>query len=182
MYCLIPILILMAMYVVFVKTDFYIPKPKRIENEKGLTASIVKEVVKMTTTTDTLFLIVYNPSRICGSQIYPRSRFSEKMDVFEYGIKSQYYFDQEKSFPAVYKNNGITIVTGRSSTGPEGCGCFRSVLVNFEQEKMSEKKVYEVQYKAIGNDKVEIAITDFNTREVLKAMDFVLNANRWMLQ
>lgn len=181
-FSLLVIVILITAYFVYIKTDFYIPKPKRIVNEKGLTASIVKEVAKMGTIKDTLFLIVYNPSLICGSQIYPRSRFSEKMDAFEYGVKSQYYFDQEKSFLAVYQDNGMTIVTGRSSTGPEGCGCFRSSIVNFEQEKMSEKQVYEVQYKAMGKDKVEIAITNFNTNEELQVMDFVLNANHWDLK
>lgn len=47
---------------------------------------------------------------------------------------------------------------------------------------MSEKQVYEVQYKAMGKDKVEIAITNFNTNEELQVMDFVLNANHWDLK
>ncbi|MEO4006529.1 hypothetical protein AAFN64_13450 [Flavobacterium sp. CAU 1735] len=176
------IVILITAYFVFIKTDFYMPESKRIANEKGLAASIVNEVAKIATTKDTLFLIVYNPFLICGSEIHSRSPFNEKMEALKYAIKSQYYFDQMTSFPPVYKNNDITIVTGTSSTGYEGCGCFRSAIVNFEHENMSEKNVYEVQYNAIGKDKVEIAITNFNTREELQVMDFVLNANNWILK
>jgi len=65
---------------------------------------------------------------------------------------------------------------------PEEVQPARSAVVNFEHEKMSEKQVYEVQYKAMGKDKVEIAITNFNTNEELQVMDFVLNANHWDLK
>ncbi len=181
-FSLLVIVILITSYFVFIKTDFYMPKSKQIENEKGLTASIIKEVAKMTTTKDTLFLIVYNPSLICGSEVHTKSPFTEKMDALKYAIKTEYYFDQTTSFPPVYKNNDVTIVTGRSSKGGEGCGCFRSDIVNFEHEKMSEKNVYEVQYNAMGKDEVEITITNFNTGEELKVMDFVLNANNWILK
>jgi len=176
------ILIFITAYFVFIKTDFYMPESKRIENEKGLSASIVKEVAKIATTKDTLFLIVYNPFLICGSEIHSRSPFNEKMDALKYAIKSQYYFDQRTSFPPVYKSNDLTIVTGGSSTGYEGCGCFRSAIVNFEHENMSEKNVYEIQYNAMGKDKVEIAIINFNTREELQVMNFILNATNWILE
>lgn len=70
-FSLLVIVILITAYFVFIKTDFYIPKPKRIVSEKGLAASIVKEVAKMGTTKDTLFLIVYNPSLICEAKYIP---------------------------------------------------------------------------------------------------------------
>ena len=129
------------LYIIFMSTEFYMPKPKEIENPKQLASEIAKKIIS-DVKSDTLFLIVDNPSLICGSEgRNSRSEFLQKVDDLKYAIKTEYYFQKLESFEPFYKDEDRVIITGRSSAGPEGCGCFRSVAANFDSEAIKSKLV-----------------------------------------
>lgn len=172
--CILPISVF---YLVFITTDFYMPKQKKIENTKQLALTIVNGINKTTSVADTLFLVVDNPFVTCGNETDDRTVFEKKIASLKYAIKSQYYFDKEASFEPIYKNNNKIIVTGTSVNGD----CFRSPIVSFDYQKVKEKKVYEIKYDHLGENKIDLSIINFNTGEEIKSYSFVLNKNNWIL-
>lgn len=172
---------LVLLYFVFISTDFYIPKRKKIENQKELATAIVNEVIKLASNKDTLYLIIENHSVTCGNETDNRSQFTKKIQALKYAIRTRYNFDKENSFEQVYKNNNKNIVTGSSSSGGEGCYCFTSPIVYFDYEKIKEKNVYEVKYNSISEDEVDISIINYSNNQEVQSFTLVLENYNWIL-
>lgn len=180
-YFLVCILPISVFYLVFITTDFYMPKQKKIENTKQLALTIVNGINKTTSVADTLFLVVDNPFVTCGNETDDRTVFEKKIASLKYAIKSQYYFDKETSFEPIYRNNNSIIVTGRSSHGGEGCYCFNSPNVYFDIDRVKEKTVYEIKYDHLGKNKIDLSLINFNTGAKIKSFSLVLDKNNWIL-
>lgn len=180
-YFLVSILPITVFYLVFITTDFYMPKHKKIENTKQLALSITNEIKKITSIEDTLFLVVDNPFVTCGNETDDRTVFQKKIASLKYAIKSQYYFDKETSFEPIYRNNKNIIVTGTSTHGGEGCYCFNSPKFYFNIDRIKEKTVYEIKYDHLGKNKIDLSLINFNTGEEIKSFSFVLDKNNWIL-
>lgn len=78
-YFLVCILPISVFYLVFITTDFYMPKQKKIENTKQLALTIVNGINKTTSVADTLFLVVDNPFVTCGNETDDRTVFEKKI-------------------------------------------------------------------------------------------------------
>ena len=181
-YFVIYFLPLVLLYFIFIATDFYIPKSKKIENQKELAIAIANEAMKIASNKDTLYLIIENYSVTCGNETDNRSQFTKKMQALKYAIRTRYNFDKENSFEQVYKNNEKNIVTGSSSFGGEGCYCFKSSIVNFDYEKIKEKNVYEVKYNSISEDEVDISIINYSNNQEVQSFTLDLENNNWILE
>lgn len=169
-------------YLVYIKKDFYISKPYKIENTKQLTLSIVSEINKTVNIKDTLFLIVDNDFVTCGNETDNRTVFEKILTPLKYAIKSRYIFNKEASFEPIYKNNNNKIiVTGTTTSGGEGCDCFRSPIVSFDYKKVKEKNVFEIKYASIGKNKIDLSIINFNTGGEIKSFSLVLDKENWIL-
>ena len=85
-------------------TDFYLPEPKKIENENKL--AIANEVMKLASNKDTLYLIVdnYRVSE-CGNEYYENSRFTRKIQEIKSAFRNRYFFDKKSTFQQFYIEN-----------------------------------------------------------------------------
>jgi len=120
-YIIISLLLLPILYSVFIMTDFYMPKNKKLSNSKQLTTEIVKEVMKEAVENDTLFLIIENFRPLsCGSEGLEKRGFIQKYHELKYRIESQYYLDKSKDFEILYKSGNKIIITGESSKWSRG--------------------------------------------------------------
>lgn len=172
-------LLLIALYITFLKTDYLIPSRSEVQDPSGFTQCIIRELDKKLPPADTLHIVTYKLDLICGTGVEPSSLFEEKITRLKEAINEPVYI-QYPSYRALYNFSGRSILTGTFNGGPEGCNCFDSKIIIPLTPEFA-KKLYVINYEKLRKNNASILITDFEETNTILKFNIERSQEKWQV-
>ena len=173
--------------ILFLATDFYIPKRQVIQCQAVLGNAILKEVNLREKGNDTIFLVKERYfMNECPPEMFEQNSFlnsfKRKFSELSLAISEPYIININQTYVNILNFGDRKIITGDVS-GYGSSNNFTSEIIDFEiKPGTNKRKIYDIKYKNVKEDEITISIYDEIKKEEKYNFTFELNGENCRLK